>query len=433
MTSLLSEPTLARAARPRRRAGLPPGSVIGYLIPEFPGQTHVWMWREITHLLEWGVDVRLFSTRPPPERDRARHAWAGEAERRTVYLWPRSPLALAWAVAWAALTRPRALAACVRMASRLPVERGPRWRGTLAMVPPACLLARELLRGGVRHLHVHSCANSAVVAMLAGRLAGVPYSLTLNANVEWWGGAIREKFANAAFVIAITEWLVAQAARDYPELPEGHVVLGRIGVDPRKWRPRERGARADGPWRVVTVGRLHASKGHDVLIRAVHQLVSTGSDVILRIIGAGPERERLERLSAQLGLGGRVTFAGSLGEDEIVEELGGADVFALASHAEPLGVVYMEAMAMGLPTIGTAAGGVGEIITDGVDGLLTPPGDAGALAGAIGRLAADPGLCARLGAAARETVERKLDSRLGAATLYELLFGRAPSGMAAAE
>lgn len=433
MTTLLSEPKAFRRPVPPRRDGLPPDAPIGYLIPEFPGQTHVWMWREISHMKEWGVDVRLFSTRPPPDRDSARHAWAAGARRETVYLWPRSLGGLAASVAWAVLTRPRAFAACAASAARLRTDRGPWWRSTLPLIPPACFLARDMVRTGVRHLHVHSCANSAVVAMLASRLVGVRYTLTLNANLEWWGGAIREKFANAAFVIAITEWLVAQAARDYPELPEGHVVLGRIGVDPRKWLPRARQPRSGGPWRVVTVGRLHASKGHDVLIRAVDQLVRGGSDVMLRIIGAGPERQRLGELVARLGLGERVWFAGSLGEDEIVEELGAADVFALASHAEPLGVVYMEAMAMGLPTIGTSAGGVAEIITDGVDGLLIPPGDPAALAGAIGRLAQDPALCDQLGRAARETVERKLDSRLGAATLYELLFGRAPAGHEAAE
>ena len=178
----------------------------------------------------------------------------------------------------------------------------------------------------------------------------------------------------------------------------------------------------------MTVGRLHSSKGHDVLLRAVKRLVDSGKDVSLRLAGAGPDRDALEKLAADLGLAGRVTFLGSLPEDRIIEELRTADVFALASHAEPLGVVYMEAMALGVPTIGTAAGGVAEIITDGRDGLLVPPGNPGALADAIAALMSDDALRRRIGDAGREAVVRKFDSRLGAATLYErLMDGPAPT------
>lgn len=401
---------------------------VGYLIPEFPGQTHIWMWREISHLLEWGVPVRLFSTRRPPARDRARHAFAGEAEAETFYLWPRSVAEVAASLAWAC-RRPLRVWRALRLAARLPIDGDGAWRRVTPLLAPAAVLAREMERSGVRHLHVHSCSNSAVIAMLAGELTGIPYSLTLNANVEWWGGAVGEKFERAAFVIVITEWLLEQVRREYPELGKNHVLLGRIGVDTRKWRAIRRAGRAVGPWRVISVGRLHASKGHDVLVRAIAVLIRDGDDVDLRIVGAGPERGALERLARELGVGDRVLFTGSLSEEEVIAELGEADIFALASHAEPLGVVYMEAMAAGIPAIGTAAGGVGEIITDGVDGLLVPPGDPEALAGAIGRLIRDPGLRERLGAAGRARIERAFDSRIGAATLYERLFGRpAPRG-----
>jgi glycosyltransferase involved in cell wall biosynthesis len=103
-----------------------------------------------------------------------------------------------------------------------------------------------------------------------------------------------------------------------------------------------------------------------------------------------------------------------------------ADVFVLASRFEPLGVVYMEAMALGLPTIGTDAGGVGEIITDEQDGLLVPPEDDERLAEAVARLLDDPALRQRLGANARRTIVERFDSRIGAAKFYERLFGAAP-------
>jgi glycosyltransferase involved in cell wall biosynthesis len=173
--------------------------------------------------------------------------------------------------------------------------------------------------------------------------------------------------------------------------------------------------------RIITVGRLHPSKGHDDLLRATAKLVKDGRNVTLRVLGDGPQRRDLERLAQELGLAHEVSFAGSVSEEEIIREMGNADVFVLASHAEPLGVVYMEAMAMEVATIGTAAGGVGEIITDGVDGLLVEPRNVKALAAAIAMLQDDPGLRLRLAHFGRQTIVNKFDSRIGAKTLQDKL------------
>jgi glycosyltransferase involved in cell wall biosynthesis len=104
----------------------------------------------------------------------------------------------------------------------------------------------------------------------------------------------------------------------------------------------------------------------------------------------------------------------------------GMDIFILASHSEPLGVAYMEAMAMELATIGTAAGGVPEIITDRENGLLVPPKDADALAAAIRGLMQSRACRDTIARAGRRTIIERFDSRLGAATLYERLFGHLP-------
>jgi len=395
---------------------------IGYLIPEFPGQTHTWIWREITWMRRWGVEVTLFSTRRPGDRDRARHAFAAQAAEETNYLWPADARTLAESLAWAMAKHPAGLARCVALAMTLPV---PKRASVLALVPAAAILARTMARQGLTHLHAHSCAGSAVLGMMVKRLAGIPFSLTLNANIEWWGGAMAEKFGDAAFTIAITEWLLDQMKRDFPTLRANQACLGRIGVDTARWlQPESRPPSTAG--RVITVGRLHASKGHDVLLGAIKLLVDSGRKVSLTMIGAGPDRDALEAQAVRDGLGAHVTFAGSLSEDQILAQLRVADIFALASHAEPLGVVYMEAMSTGLATVGTSAGGVGEIITKDLDGLLVPPGDARALAEALGKLLDDPALRARLGAAGRKTIERRFDARFGAATLYERIFGQAP-------
>src|SRR5262249_18071642 len=164
--------------------------VLGYIIPEFPGQTHVWMWREIVHMRESGAEITIFSTRRPSKRDRARHAFAESAQKDTVYLWPRQFVDWFGAMVWAIMTRPLGFARCAGMTVTLPLEKRPAWKALVHLHVPACVLAREVKRRGIEHLHCHSCANTAILAMMVKRLTGVGYSMTLKANIAWWGGVV---------------------------------------------------------------------------------------------------------------------------------------------------------------------------------------------------------------------------------------------------
>lgn len=397
-----------------------PSKIVAYLIPEFPGQTHIWMWREIACLREWGVEVRMHSTRRPPDYERARHAFASDAEvLATQYLAPVRPGEALAATAWLAAHPVRA-ARAAKMAIDLPVDReGGKRPATIKLLLPSAILARRLIAQNVAHLHVHSAASSAAVAMLAHALGGPAYSLTLNADLGGWGGALFEKFERSAFTIAITRKLIDEVNRELPPLSPGKLLLGRIGVDTRINQP-DPAVQRQG---IVTVARLHFSKGHDTLIRAIGLLRDRGIKTSLRIAGAGPQRDELEALVRELKLDSVITFLGSIGDKAVVAELQRAEVFALASHNEPLGVAFMEAMACGTPTIGTAAGGVGEIIDSGVDGILVPPKDAATLASAIERVLGDAELRQRLAAAGRQKIIDQFDSRIGAKTLYERVFG----------
>ena len=388
---------------------------VGYLIPEFPGQTHIWMWREIEHMRRWGVDVHLFSTRRPPDRDKARHDWADAAVAACNYLWPISPTQLASDMAWAAL-HPGRVMSCVNLARSLNLEKGNPYK----LIPAAIRLARLAKEKQLDHLHVHSCAGSAILAMHAKRLADLPYSLTLNANLEWWGGEMDRKFGESAFTIAITQWLYDQVRKQMPHLRDDQLLLGRIGVDTDKWTPGEE-PNNDVP-QLIIVGRLHESKGHRVLLDALAKV--PGAE--LTIVGDGPERTAIEKQIESLGLKERVRLTGSVSEHQIIELMRSADLFVAPSHAEPLGVVYMEAMAMGVATIGTSAGGVAEIIDSGKDGLLVPPRDPEALAEAIQSLIDNPDRRRSLAKAGRESVVANFDARIGAATLYERIHGNRP-------
>ena len=394
---------------------------VGYVIPEWPGQTHLWIWREISHLREWGVDVRIFATqRQYRDMYRARHAFAAEAEAQTTYLWPMRWHKAVGCVLTSLVRSPVGFFKAIGMALRLPVDKGVKRRSVLGLIVPACYLAREARKSGVQHLHSHSPANCTVLCMMTKRLAGIPFSQTVNANLEWWGGGMKEKLENAQFSLMVTDWLVGQVRRDYPALPAEKYGLGRVGVETRSWTPGPASDRdPSAPVRILSVGRLTPGKGHHHVVRAVAILKSEGRAVRLRIGGDGPEMVNLRKLIDELNLGGDITLLGSLSEDLYLSEMRAADAFVLASDAEPMGVVYMEAMACEKPTIGPAAGGVGEIITDGVDGLLVPPQNPPALADALRRLMDDPTLRERLGRAGRQRVVEHFDSRKWADVLLK--------------
>ncbi|MCU0570331.1 MAG: glycosyltransferase family 4 protein [Oculatellaceae cyanobacterium Prado106] len=377
---------------------------IGYLIPEFPSQTHIWIWREIIHMREWGTPITIFSTRHPDPVTKARHAFAQSAAKETVYLWPQNPIQLLSALGWAMFKHPQGFWRMLKLCFTLKLDARPVWRETLPLGLVAPFLAYTAMKHNIQHFHSHSCSRSAVLAMLVKQLVGIPFSLTLNANIEWWGGAMEQKFSDAEFTISTIDWLLTQIRTDYPKLARDKALLGRVGVDTTKWYPAQvQQKSSDSPFKILTVARLHFSKGHDTLIKSINLLLADQRKVELKLVGSGPDEDSLKALVQDLGLTDVVTFTGSLSEDQIIDLMRQSDVFALASHAEPLGVVYMEAMAMGVPTIGTNAGGVTEIITHQQDGLLVPPHDEIALKEAIACLMDDPQLRQQLSQQGRKT------------------------------
>lgn len=399
---------------------------IGYLIPEFPGQTHVWIWREVDQLRRWGLSIRIFATRHPPARDRARHQFSAAAERETTYLWPLGIASAIVSVLWAVVARPGGFARCVALAVTLPIDGRFRSLRLFALIPPACELARRCRQQGIEHLHSHSCGSSAVLCMMARRLIRLTYSLTLNAKIEWWGGAMLEKLREAQFTNTHAEWLLDEVRRQFPELAPPRTLLARTGVDTEQWKRRNQAGPGGGMTRIITVARLERLKAHGVTLEAVRILRDEGLPVSVHFVGDGPQRAEIEERVRRLGLKDIVTLTGSLGQEQIIDLMEESDIFVLVGRFEALGVAYMEAMAMELATIGTTAGGVREIIDDGVDGLLVPPDEPATLADAISRLARDPVLRRRMGLAARRKIVRKFDSKLGAAVLYGLFTGASP-------
>jgi glycosyltransferase involved in cell wall biosynthesis len=155
----------------------------------------------------------------------------------------------------------------------------------------------------------------------------------------------------------------------------------------------------DGDLLLLSVANLRPEKGHDVLLEASRILVDRGVPVRVAAVGGGPIEEEVRARHRVLDLGDHVLLLGQ--RDDVLRLMAGSDVFVLASRQEGLPVTLMEATSVGMPIVATAVGGVPQVVTDGVDGLIVPPGDPVALADALERVVSDPGLRARLGSAAK--------------------------------
>ena len=175
---------------------------------------------------------------------------------------------------------------------------------------------------------------------------------------------------------------------------------------------------SNGAVRMVTVAHLVARKRHEVVLRAL-AMIDPPRRPEYFVIGDGPCRAALERLAIQLGVADRVQFLGQLDNREAVARAAGCDLFVMPGVEEPFGVAFVEAMAAGLPAIGSRGeGGPEDIAAAGPGMVLVEPGDARELAAVIERLTADRSQLARLGAAARETVAANFTwERTGAETL----------------
>jgi glycosyltransferase involved in cell wall biosynthesis len=160
--------------------------------------------------------------------------------------------------------------------------------------------------------------------------------------------------------------------------------------------PSEGKSRGD---RLLYVGALTRGKGLDVLLRALFRVPSIGLDVV----GRGPQEDEWRALVDDLGLGDRIAFLGSRPASEVAGMYALARAVVIPSRApETFGLVGVEAMSHGAPTIASLVGGIGEWLEHEVTGLAVPPGDVDALAAAIDRLVCEPALAARLGASGRE-------------------------------
>ncbi len=379
---------------------------LGYLISRYPAVSHTFILREVLALREMGFEIEVASINPPDAAPDKCTAAERVETKRTFYVKGARKGAI--------------LRAHLRMLTRRPARYfgglwfAARFGGTdlkrvlygLFYFVEAVLLAAWMEEKELRHLHVHFATPASSVGLILTRVMPVTLSITVHGPDELYDVSayrLREKIEGSAFLCAIGRFACSQLMKlSAPEQWE-KMEITPLGVDPEQFRPR---AFRESPavFEVLCVGRLVAAKGQHVLLRAVQTMRAAGRKVMLRLVGDGPDRPSLEQAVERLGLTADVRFEGAVNQDRIQAFYESADVFALASFAEGIPVVLMEAMAMTVPCVSTRITGIPELIRDGVDGLLVTPSSHEELADAIVRLMDDSALRRSLGEAGRRRV-----------------------------
>ena len=304
----------------------------------------------------------------------------------------------------------------------------------------AVALGRLTRRVGASLVHSNTTVTlGGAAAAAAARRPHVWHAREIYADFARWWPAYRRVLLTAAAVPCLSE----ATRRQFGDATQAVVIPEGVPAEALARRPvareRARAALALPADRFVclVLGRLTTWKGQEVLARALAEPALRERGAIGLVAGeAWPGEERhvraLESLGAELGLGDRLRLLGW--RDDLDLLYGAADVVCVPSTLpEPLGLVALEAAAASQCVVASDTGGLPEILTDGDNGRLVAPGDAGALAGVLTELADDPDQRARLGAAAADDVRRRFSSqRLLEATqaLYDRVLAGTERGLA---
>ena len=397
------------------------------LLKGYPRLSETFIAQELRGLERAGLDLVLVSMRRPT--DKKRHPVHDEIKAPVVYLpeyLHEEPLRVAKGFLFG-LFRPGFWATLGRFVSDL--GRDPT-RNRFRRFGQALVLAAEWPKGA-EWLHAHFIHTPASVAAYASKITGIGWTCSAHAKDIWtsldW--ELQHKLACARWVVTCThsgfEHLQSLAAE-----PE-RVHLSYHGLDLDRFGPFDGGhSSADGsdpakPVTIVSVGRAVEKKGYDILLEAL-ALLPENLAWRFQHIGGGEKLPELKLLAEKLGISQRIEWKGAMAQEEVLKHYRSADLFALACRVtddgdrDGLPNVLVEASSQRLPCISTTISGIPELITDGENGLLVPPKDAKALAGALERAIRDPDLRKRLGNAAEHRVRAHFDHHTSIDQLVDL-------------
>ena len=378
------------------------GAPVAVFLSRFPSVTETFILREITELERQGQQVRLVPMLK--ESPKVVHEAARPWTLRALYTrYVSLPIVVALLTALARQPL-RCLVLLVRLVAG--TLRSPSMLlRTLAIFPKSLFLAQQLKREGIRHIHAHYATHPSTMALIVATLTDITFSFTVHAHdIQVDRSLLRWKLRETRFVRSISAFNKRFLEELYPAEARGKIFVVHVGIEPEKYEENSRRARtaSDVP-RIVCVAAHKPYKGLPFLIEACRILRQEGVAFRCDVLGDGPMRAELEAMAGRAGVGDVFHLLGARPEDVVADMMRDATLFVLPSiiasdgQMEGIPVALMEAMASARAVVSTSISGIPELVEDGVNGLLVPPADAAALAGAMKALLADPERAAAMG------------------------------------
>jgi colanic acid/amylovoran biosynthesis glycosyltransferase len=393
---------------------------VAYLTGTYPRATDTFIQREVSSLRDRGVSVQTFAVRRPSDSHIVGEEQIREREN-TLYLLPANLFLLLWNHLFLFSTAPGRYIRSIALALKTSQPGLKGFAYQIFYFLEAGLLSHQMKRLEIQHLHNHLGDSSCTVAMLASALSGISYSFTLHGPYifyEPYRWALKEKIINAKFVACISYFCRSQAMYFSPLEAWEHLPIVHCGVDPTLFQPvtHDKVGR-----KLLSIGRISAAKGFPILLESMVEIKKSFPDAYLTIIGDGEDRQTLEKMAQDLGLGEQVTFAGYQSQASVRNFFQQTDIFVLPSFAEGVPVSLMEAMAAGVPVVSTKIAGIGELVEEDVSGYLVSPGDSQILAEKIICLLESADLRAAFGRAGREKVIQEFNLNHEAEWLHKVM------------
>lgn len=391
---------------------------MGYLLKKFPRLSETFVLNEILGQERLGAQLHVFARRPPD--DEPRHPELARLRAAVEVLPPTKEMD-----PWSALVEQDGDRLLASIRDLLRDVRPLGYARLPSLLVEAIWLRKRCAELGLRHLHVHFATDSAVTALLLRGLGGPSYSVTAHAKDIYRTTVspllLRTLLERSEFLVTVCDANVRHV-RELVGAKAAH-KLRRLynGIDLESFAAAREVAREPGL--VLSVGRLVAKKGFDVLVDAFDVLAGRGVDFRAEIVGTGEDERAIAARVAERGLGSRVRMVGALDQSGVRAHMARAQVFALPcrigedGNRDALPTVLLEAQAAGLPCVSTPVTGIPEILDQGRAGLLVPENDPVATAEGIARLLADAALRERLSAAGRARAAQLFDGRANARVL----------------
>jgi colanic acid/amylovoran biosynthesis glycosyltransferase len=396
---------------------------VAYVLKMFPRFSETFILAELLELERQGLEIRIYSLRPPIDRET--HADLARLRASVEYVPRPSSSALGPLIrSHLAIARRHPLRYLGALAHALA---GLRW-SHLKHFAQAGWIAPRLEAEEIGHVHAHFASSPTAVALHLKRLTGVTYSFTAHAKDIYLDTVrprtLAQKLREARFAVTVSDFNLRHLSA-----VDGASRRVRVynGVDLDAFAPST-SVRARPPL-IVAVGRLVEKKGFDDLVRALAVLRNRGLEFQSRIIGAGPEHAALAALIRELALDGQVVLAGPMAREHLIKLLPSASVLAAPcvvaadGNRDGLPTVLVEAMALGVPVVATDVTGIPELVRDRVTGLVVPPRDPLAVADALEQILAHPEIARRMADAGRRLVEEEFDLRRNVGVLRTWLIG----------